>query len=449
MRINIKHILLAGLVAVSATSCDKDLDILPEQYLDESQALASDANVKKVLHGAYNALSSSYLLGGDAQLYSELLAADGEIRWVGTFSQPREIYGKNILTTNSYVRDTWLNAYNTINICNNVLGAIDKVATADQNRVKGEASFIRGLVYFELVEYFAKPYSAGGAGTDLGVPILLTGTTEISEESKVKRNTIEETYNQAISDLTAAESLLPVTNDVYATKTACAAILSRVYLQIGKYNEALQASNRAIGYNSKIVLTDTYEEAFNNSENSSEDIFAIQVNEQDGANDMQLFFSIPDYGGRDGDVEVTDKHLALYEDDDARLALFYEGSGAIRSGKWKLQYKNLPIIRLAEMYLTRAECNARLTSSIGDTPQNDLDKIRDRVGLTSIPATLDNIVKERKLELALEGQTIHDAKRMKKSVDGLPYDSNKLVFPIPQREMDANSNLIQNPGYGG
>jgi hypothetical protein len=121
-----------------------------------------------------------------------------------------------------------------------------------------------------------------------------------------------------------------------------------------------------------------------------------------------------------------------------------------RSGKWKFQYRNLPIIRLAEMYLARAECNFRLGTAIGATPFQDIQTIRSRVGLTTTQAyiTLDNILRERELELAHEGQAIQDAKRLKKTVDGLEYDANKLVLPIPQREINAaNGALAQNEGY--
>lgn len=440
-------IILATSVAIS--SCDKKLNLLPQQSVAEEVALSSDANVKKVLNGCYDALSNGDLYGGDFQLYSELLAANGEIRWEGTFNQPREIWLKSIITTNSYVRDTWLSGYNTVNIANNILSAIDVVNSADQNRVKGEALLMRGMIYFELVRLYAKPYNVGASSP--GIPIVLTPTRGIDAASYVPRSTVGETYTQVLADMTEAESLLPNTNGVFLNKAAAAAMLARVYLQMGNFAEARDAANRAITIatgNGK-SLTTTYGEAFNNSTNSSEDIFAIQVSDQDGANDMQLFWSIPAYGGRDGDVSIQASHLALYNPADARLALFYTGAGAVRSGKWKLQYKNLPIIRLAEMYLTRAECNQRLGTSVGNTPASDLTLIRGRVGLLPIAApTLANILAERKLELAHEGLAVHDLKRLQGTADGYAYNANEMVFPIPQREIDAaKGTLAQNDGY--
>ena len=123
-------------------SCDKKLDLLPRQSVAEEVALSSDANVKKVLSGAYDAVSDGDLWGGNLQLFGELLGANGEIMWEGTFNQPREVWRKEMLTTNSFIRDTWLDAYDAINITNNILSAVDVVNEADRDRVKGEALFL-------------------------------------------------------------------------------------------------------------------------------------------------------------------------------------------------------------------------------------------------------------------------------------------------------------------
>lgn len=440
------HIIFCTIL-LTVASCADQLDLEPQQSISDEAVLSSDANVKKALLGAYDAMSGAEALGGDIQLYGELLAANGEIAWVGTFSEPREIFGKKIITTNSFVSETWLQCYETINICNNILSALSVVDVEDRDRVEGEAKFIRGLMYFELVKLFAQPYSAGDVASNPGVPIVLQPTRKISEESKISRATVQTTYNQIISDLSVAEEKLPEENDVFATKTAAAAILSRVYLQQEDFDNARDAANRAIEYGTN-SLTPTFAEAFNNDDNSTEDIFALQVNEQDGDNSMHTYWSVPDFGGRDGDVEVLDNHVALYSLGDDRLNLFYEGNSARRSGKWQLQFKNIPIVRLAEMYLTRAEANFRQGTSVGDTPLNDINLIRSRVNLAPlVSVTLPNILLERKLELAHEGQTVHDARRLRQTIEGLPYNDPKLVFPIPQRERNVNGNLAQNDGY--
>ena len=446
-----KYISIVFALGVLFTSCDKKLDIFPEDSVPDEIALTTDVNVKKVLNGAYDAISSSSLYGGDLFLFSELLAANGEIRWEGTFNQPREIWLKSMLTTNSYVRDSWLDAYSTINVCNNILSAINVVNTADQNRVKGEALFMRGAMFFELVKFFAKPYSAGSVTSNPGVPLVLTPTRGIDQSSFVARSTVEQVYTQILADLTEAENLLPNTNSVYATKPAASAMLSRVYLQMERFTDARDAANRAITVataNGK-SLASSYAAVFNNSSNVAEYLFAIQVSAQDGSNDMHLFWSIPTYGGRDGDVSIQASHTDLYSSGDARLDLFYTGAGDVRSGKWQQQYKVLPVIRLAELYLTRAEANFRSSSAVGDSPVNDINRTRTRAGLTSLGSvTLADILAERKLELAHEGHAVHDLKRLKQSADGFAYNADKMVFPIPQREVDASrGTLAQNSGY--
>jgi len=105
-------------------------------------------------------------------------------------------------------------------------------------------------------------------------------------------------------------------------------------------------------------------------------------------------------------------------------------------------------MRLAEAYLTRAECNRRLSASVGDTPDNDVNRIRSRAGLAALSgATLQQILDERELEIAFEGQGIWDAKRLQLTVDGKAWNDNKMTFPIPLRERNVNPNLEQNPGY--
>ncbi len=445
-----KILILLSASAIILNSCSKKLDVQPLQSVNEEFVFTTDSNIKAALTGAYDVVSGGYLLGGEFQLYSELLAADGEISWVGTYQQPREIYNKAILTTNSYVENTYTESYRVINICNNIIANINVVAVADRDRIKAEALFLRGMVYFELVKLYAKPYSDGAAASNPGLQIVTVPTVDgqVTAANMVARSSVQETYNQIITDLTTAKPILSSDFGVYAGSFTASAVLSRVYLQMGDYEAARDEADDVIE-NSGASLESEYSSAFNNIAPSSEDIYVLPVTAQDGTNDMQLFWSILDYGARDGDVEVNQSHIDLYELADARLAHFYLDEYDIyRSGKWKLQYKFLPVIRLAEMYLTRAEANFRLGTTVGNTPDDDLNLIRDRAGLAPIVATLENIVYERRLELAHEGQRLHDVKRLQGSVDGFDFDANKLVFPIPQREVNAGAGiLIQNAGY--
>lgn len=433
--------LTAGLAA-----CDGKLDLEPAQSVSEELALSTDQNVKTALLGCYDALSKDGLWGGDALRNAELMGSDGEISWVGTYNGPREIFNHAMITSNPDGENTWTDAYDCINRCNNVLSALSVVNADDRDQVEGEARFCRAASYFELVRVFGQPYEAGGGNSQLGVPVVTTPTRGIDDNSFVRRNTVEEVYTQIVSDLEAATTLLPEDNGNLANKFSAAALAARVYLQMGRYGEAAAKAN-AVRTQGPYFLVSNYADEWNNDDNTIEDIFAVQVSAQDAAETtLVTFFSIPDYGGRDGDIEVNQKHLDLYEAGDARFDLFYEGNGAIRTGKWRDQYKNQPIIRLAEMYLIEAEALVRANGAgSGDFLVNEL---RARVGLPNLSlASLDDVLLERRRELAMEGHRIHDVKRLKGSVDGLPYNDPKLVFPIPAREITANKNLEQNAGY--
>jgi tetratricopeptide (TPR) repeat protein len=437
-----------ALVGLS-TGCTKYLDLEPSQNISENLALTSDKNVKSVLRGAYSEFALTGIYGGNLLMNAELLGGDGEIQWVGTYIDPRQVFNKTMIASNSQASAHWADSYEVINTANNVLSALSVVKVADRDRVEGEALFLRSLMYFDLVRFFAEQYKFGVANTQWGVPLVLTPTSGITESSFVTRNTVDEVYNQVIADLTAAATKLPEDNDVYASSGAANALLARVYLQKGDYAKARDAASTVIesGFYS---LQTTYAAVFNNDNNTTEDIFATQITPQDRFSAMTEFFSVPEFGGRTGDIDILDGHLNLYPAGDKRLDLFFVGEGAMRCGKWNNQYGVVNLIRLSEMYLIRAECNTRLSTSIGAPALDDFNAIHTRAGLDpATSVTLDDILLERRLELAFEGFKIHDVRRLHENVGSLTFDDPKLVFPIPAREIAANPKLKaqQNPGY--
>ncbi|HRI60313.1 MAG TPA: RagB/SusD family nutrient uptake outer membrane protein [Saprospiraceae bacterium] len=439
---------LPTLLILSLAACDKKLDLEPAQNISEELALSTDANVKSVLLAAYDGLALDGMFGGNTMRDAELMGADGEIRWVGTYEGPRFVFFHQQIANNAEAENMWIDAYYTINICNNVLEALQVVNEADRAQVEGEALWVRAMAYFQLVRFYGQAYQPGGNNAQLGVPIVLRPTRQIDESSFVSRNTVEECYTQILDDLTKAKTLLPEENGIQANKHVAAATLARVYLQMGRYADARDNASEVIesGY---YDLVSDFASEWNNDDNTSEDIYAVQISSQDYLEaTMVVFYSIPEFGGRDGDIEILQKHLDLYDPTDARLLLHYSGAGATRTGKWRDQYRNQPVIRLAEMYLIRAECNARLGTAVGAPVDDDYNATHERAGLAAkTGVTLDDILLERRLELAHEGHRIHDIKRLKGTADGLNWDDNKLLYPIPAREIEANKNLEQNPGY--
>lgn len=452
---------------VIVTSCDNKLDVNPTQSIDQNQALSTEKDVLVTLIGAYDGLQRAETYGGDMMTLSELYGNSEDIFFTGTFAALSDIWNLEQVSTNGNAEDTWVWAYNTINRCNNVLSALDNITSSDDTRarVEGEARFIRAAMYFELVRFYAKTWDDGDNTTNPGLPLVLEPTRSISQEDYKARNTVAEVYEQVISDLTTAESLLPLENDIYATKAAAAAILSRVKLmqgatgetpqQLTALGEARDAADRAIGYNTNTLAEDfeslwyTYLDNFGNS--PSEYIFSIKVTTQDGANALNTYFGINVGDGTSGrgDCNITSQHIAKYEDGDVRKDFFVEVGGQFYTQKHLDTYGNVPIVRLAEMYLTRAETNFRLGTDVGADPLDDVNAIHVRAGLDPLASIddVETILKERYLELAFEGSRVHDIKRTRGTDSGVAWNSSKLVFPIPQREIDTNKSLTQNDAY--
>ena len=439
-------------VLLISTSCKK-LDTTPTQSIDESAALNTSTDVQVALVGAYSDLGNTDFYGGLPFVAADLLGDFNEISWSGTFQGLTQINNKAIPADNGFVTRTWLSGYRAINDVNNVLGALAVVNANQKDRIEGEASFIRGAAYFDLVRLFAKAWNDGSPASNPGVPIILTPTRGITDADQKPRNTVAEVYAQVIIDLTNAEAKLPVTNGFFATKGSAAAMLARVYLQKGDYANAAAAANRVIS-SGRYSLRPSYADAFPVSpagpaqiSNTTEDVFAMQVNATQGVNSFNTHYSS---SGR-GDIDINDSHLNLYEPGDDRRDLFYLDGGSVYTGKFENIYGNVRLVRLAEMYLIRAEANFRLSPAPpvgGVTPLTDINRIRNRAGLASLlTVTLTQILKERKLELAFEGFTLHDVKRLQQSVGTIPWNSPKLIYPIPDREIRVNSKLTQNEGY--
>ena len=448
----------ALLLAGSLTSCDKKLDIDPVNTVRDDLALNTSSDVEAALVGCYTGIQNVEGYGGYIQLMSDLLADDEEVTFVGTFIPPNQINRKAILKDNGFVQAIWVNAYNVINRTNNVLANTDKLDTpAKRTRVEGEAKFIRSAMYFELVRLYGKDWGDGNPSANLGVPLVLTPTRVLDASSQVRRNTVAEVYAQVIADLTDAEAKMPVTSPAasfFANKYVAAGMLARVYLQQGRFADAGAAANRVISAN-KYTLNPSYtDEFFSGSAagllpNSPEDIFAIQISAQSGRNELNTFYSID----RRGDISIEDKHTNLYGPTDERGDLFTTSSGQTYSNKYDDLYGNIKMMRLAEMYLIRAEANFRAGTVVGATPLADINRVRTRAGAAPLAVvTLPAIILERKLELAFEGFRLGDVKRNRETItdpDGVavPWNSRRLVFPIPLREINVNPNLVQNEGY--
>lgn len=480
--IYLSFIFLAGVFF----SCDDFLSLEPQQSVSDDAIYADHEGVLNALHGAYSLVASSNLYAGTSVFHSDLVANSGELNWTGTFIQYRQWNWKAMDPNDGFISAKWSVSYKAIDLCNNILNSLDVVDEGHRARVEGEARFIRGILYFELVRFFALPYVSGQ--NNPGVPLILTPTAGITDDDYPERASVGAVYQQVLSDLNQAKDLLSVVptgagaNGGRATSTTAAAFLSRVHMAMEDWQAAAEHANLVIdnlgGYG---ALHGNIRDAFNNDEYTNEDVFMINQNATSHAGAANsgittFFASLPGLGR--GDVYATGPYFDMFDPQDDRIqitvdpgigsiadvpTMFYIGvgtdSGNEMTAKWGKYDANVPVIRLAEMILTRAEANFRNGSSIGADPLDDVNEIRARsnAGDAWTSLTLDMIHEERFRELAFEGHRLHDIRRFRGSVIGpagspwvgetIQWDDGRLVLPIPQREIDVNPNLTQNDAY--
>ncbi|SDE57378.1 Starch-binding associating with outer membrane [Mucilaginibacter pineti] len=470
-------IALSTLIVLFNTSCKKQLDIKPESDVEADLAIKNSKDVEGVLIGAYTAAGLRGIYGGRLQATTEFLANDGDFSFYGTYSEYTELSSQAPTITNAFISDLWNAGFNTIGVCNTVLAHLDLVDTAKGKRVRveAEAKFLRGMTYFDLARSFGRAWNDdhGSPTTNPAVPIVLTPTTTIPGIQKPSRSTVAQVYAQAISDLTAAEANLEVAKSTYASSSAASAILARIYLTQENYTLAETEATKVIDAknNGNIIysLVNLFADEFQypgqatHVFNTTEDIFAIQMSSQSGFNALNEIFASADFGGR-SETYINQQHFDRYETGDDRLNEFYDedGLGDILTSKFNNQYGNVVLIRLAEIYLIRAE--ARIKKGAADLvgAAADINIVRKRAKLENTTATsavdlFEAVKHERRVELAFEGFRLFDLKRYKESIPAydsngdpagtIDWDSPKLVYPIPKRERDTNPNLTQNEGY--
>ncbi len=446
-----------------ASACNKNLTVLPQNSITPDQ-IKTGSDAEALLGGAYELLQSTGAFGEQFILIPDLIAGQNQVNFIGTFPGYADFVKQTVGSTNGPAQNIWQNSYDLINTVNVVIDKSGLITDGTKDTVIGEAEFIRGIVYFELVNLYSQPYSAGNTATSLGVPLMVQPVYSVDPISKyyVARATIDQIYNQVIIDLQDAASKLPKTNGTNANHYAAEAILSRVYMAMGNYGEAVTMANDVIK-SKQYILTPSFAGVFNNLAYSSEDIFGILQTVQSNAGTsnggLTTFydaestdFPLASQGGR-GDAVVDNGYSNIFQGTDFRKTFFYTGSSIegethTYPQKWMQFYKTIPVVRLAEMYLTRGEANLLAGTSVGAKPLEDINTVRARsqaAALTSVKSS--DFVDERFRELGFEGDRLWTLKRSKLNVSGLPYNDPKLVLPIPLTEMDVNPKLVQNPGY--
>jgi len=466
-------IVAASGLMLAAVACDKKLELKPKGSLETSQSLSSIKGINAAVVGMYANMRSVSYYGRALYVYGDLssndvyLAKNNSNRYLST-------YQKNYAAVDADITGMWTAMYSTIARANNIINAVDNVSAtqAEKDLAKGQALFVRGLAYFDLVRVFAKPYNQGG-GSQLGVPIVLTSDINATPS----RSTVAEVYARIIEDLNTAKTLLASTTSAMkttASKYAAAALLSRVYLYKGDYAKVIEEANFVTAGNFSLV-TAAQLPTFYSTVGTSEEIFTLkfEATESQGSDNIGNIYLKPGYG----DIRVSPDLVSSFDQaNDLRyinfISPFSSSPSEYQNNKYKGQdgtqgLYSPKILRLSEVILNRAEAYAK---SNQDGPAlADLNMVREARGLTALSGLsgqplIDAILEERRHEFMFEGQRFFDLIRNGLAVQRtycnqptqvsttnctLAATDTKIVAPIPQAELDANPGLEgqQNPGY--
>lgn len=470
-----------GILAASTVSCNKFLDKAPILSQSTDLTLSSYDGLNKSVIGAYSLLASATWYGGERVLESEMRSGNG----IKDASHNSNRYATHINWNYSpdATSELWSVAYITISRANNVIDNLegkdkDGVTAQDLDNLKAECLFIRALAHFDLVTLYAQPYSyatsaAANEKAKLGVPYVY----HTDPTGKPARESAADTYAKVVEDLLLAESLIDPSytrSGVGSEKAvvsiyAIQALLSRVYLYMGKWQDAANYATKVIE-SQEYTLYDTsnYTTSWNGIKGGSEVIFEAFVDINNRDNTGCPYMTNPN--GSYGDCIASPELVGLYEPGDVRLAMYAPDANNTPGLLWTTKYlgkgvgqpeaNNVPILRLSEMYLNRAEAIVKGAVIPGASAMGDLTAITSNRGASAYAAAgMEAIKAERRKELAWEGHYFFDLARWNDSVvrpaswnlnpdyQNIPFPSYRWALPLPKGELEVNENLVQNDQY--
>ena len=459
------------LALIFAFSCEDRLDVVPEDNVASNTVFGSFATINGAVVGIYSKNQSGDL-NGNAQLMSDFMADN--VNFVGSFPSLQEIDQFETLATNASIDNIWLDGYELIGAANNIIENLPNVSIddvtglteADKTVFVAEAKFLRAITNFQLVNLFAQPFQFSN-GANLGIPIVTLPFEggDISE-FQLERSTVNEVHAFIEQDLLDAAAALPEDNGVRAEAGAARALLARLYLYRGEWAQAADLANQVIT-SGEYTLASDYD-FYDDNPNSSEHIFVV-VNtptdgpqENAGSDEVYVNFYNPAPGGR-GDAPFSQELIDAFAaepgdrrfDELSQAASDAGGNDTFFTTKYPDIVNNASdgmALRITEMYLIRAEANLLNGSSVGDTPLNDINLLRNRAGLGNLGSVdLATILLERRKELCFEGHRRMDLLRNNLNLrpDGGAVSApgaDKVIFPIVEDETTNNPNITQNPG---
>jgi hypothetical protein len=477
----LKYFLLVGVFAF-ATSCDDDLELVPEQSVNIADAFRNQVSAQASLMGVYSLAQDLDVLGGLTTVISEYQSDN--VRFVGSFPTLQEINNYVTIASNTSIRSIWQDHYRAILAANAVINYVPTVedptfAQATRDQFVAEAKFMRALLNFNLVTMFGQPINVQNGNTP-GIPLVFT--TELLEAKDPilpARSSVAEVYAQIERDLTEALPALRPSHGSAdqtrgrATQGAANALLSRVALYKGDWATTAQYADAVLANTALYAPASDY--TFYDG-NTSEDVFSLQMtatdNSRTGSGGWAGYFLPAARGGR-GDCTFSADLLAAFDqaNDKRFTTLTFAGrdaagiNGSIFTNKYKdgaTNTDNSPLIRVTEVLLNKAEALARSTNSVDQTALGIVNQLRARAGLSAFTAAdfatpddfINAILTERRKELCFEGhrrmdllRTGQSLRRTAPTADISKPGDPKIVLPIPQREIDLGAALPQNAGY--
>lgn len=493
-------LLLILLGSVLVSSCDNLLQVDPRQSIDADGALNTPDAVDAALNSVYARLRSTSNYGRNLLALSDALADVGQ-----TTNNSGRLIGENNNQPNAHFSaGLWQNNYFAINEANLILDGLSAVEGASEiqkARWEGEAKFLRGLYYFDLVKaysYIPTAIIPAGVIDEGGVPIVTAGviTSDLGFTRQSPRSTIAQVYTQVITDLLDAKRLLTSRGTQFASSAAASALLSRVYLYQGNWTNAVAESTIALSSNVGTVLggvayVDGWrapvnpesmfevrfaiaEESIGVNESLQSTYTALQnlanKNQQGGWGDFIPNATVRGFFGltplQIGTPASNNNNWDVTRNSDVRAQLYTTGNTVRGAGRQIESIKfiakngfafgdNVPVVRKSEMHLNRAEANYQLGNiSAALTELNAFKGLRGVASVTlSGTALLNEILLERFKEFAFEGHRFFDLKRYGRPIIKttpnitVEFDDFRILPPLPQREVDGNPNLNQNRGY--
>ena len=453
---------------LSLVSCEKSkfLEVKPVNNVLTVDVIKSPEDLQKLMIAGYNQMRSAGFMGGTALVAGDVMADDA-VTTNGTFDWT-QIVAHSMDLFNPPGRNTWNNTYNAINRANvaassTLADPILASASPDvANALKADAAFIRALGHFHLVRLFGLPYSDQHKNDPgMGVPIRLRGTTTIAESFEaLPRSTVEEVYTQVINDLKFAAANLPATrtwNGGFATRDAAKALLAKVYFYKGDMANAVAEARPVMNSNNYSL---------------DADIAAKYARAQTGTATKEVIFMVPSTAASDdswGSIRGSYRTnntaapipqwapspslVASYAANDTRYNKFYlTKNGVVYTKKFDYTYMDAIVLGFDELLLIYAEALAS-SNNASDLAEAVLwlNKIEARAYGTSVTtvaagnnAVINAVRKERRLELALRGERLHELKRLKQTVRGDAWDSRKILFQIPDSEQSGNPGITLN-----